>query len=143
MLTHRSNAQWHHPQRQESPSNSVASISTEKCPTSSLPISGDVDASPPLKKRLPVPPRPSSKRRNNPSQLISFNSPPSEPRSSSQYSERPRFPERETHSLAHDRISGLSDPPKTRGAGDQSIAPGTSSAGEEEMSEMTLNYLRR
>ncbi|KAF8553966.1 hypothetical protein OG21DRAFT_1509495 [Imleria badia] len=157
MLTHRSNAQWH-PPRKESPLKSVTTIPTQERPTSSPPISGDVsDAEPPLKKRLPAPPRPSSKRRNNPSQLVSFNSPPSEPRSSSPCSERPRISERETHSPSRDRVSSLSDPPtdissqhgpigvppKSGGAGDQSIAPGTSSAAEEEMSEMTLNYLRR
>jgi hypothetical protein len=160
MLAHRSNAQWHRPIiRKESPPKSVTTISTEERPTSPS-MSCDVsDAEPPLKKRLPVP-RPLSKRRNNPSQLISVNSTPSGPGSSfpRRFSDET---ERETRSPSRDRTSSLLDrvpipsvissqlgqmgvrPKPPSSARDQSIAPGTSSAAEEEMSEMTMNYLRR
>ncbi|KAI9570501.1 hypothetical protein HD554DRAFT_2082478 [Boletus coccyginus] len=164
VLAHRSNAQWRRPAiRRESPAKSVTATPARH--RSSAPVSGDVsDAESPSKKKLPVPPRPSSIRRNKRSQSISVNSPPSRPSSPSPCSKRPRFTgetERETGTLSHDRIPSLSDrvpvssdissqhgpiniPPKPRNrARDQSIAPGTSSAAEDEMSEMTLNYLRR
>lgn len=158
MLAHRSNAQWHRPLvRKESPPKFVTTISTQERHTSSPPISGDMsDAEPPLKKRLPVP-RPLSKRRNNPSQS---NSPPSGPGSSFPR----RFPDEtecETRSPSRDQISSLLDrvpipsdissqlgqmgvrPKPPSSAHDQLIVASTSSAAEEEMSEMTLNYLRR
>lgn len=167
MLAHRSNALWRPPIRNESPQKSVTTISTPEHLKSSPPMFGDVsDAEPPLKKKVPVPPRPSSKRRNNPSQPIPINSPPIGPCSSSLCSERPRFrdeTERETasHSALGDPVSSLADRipapsdispqhgqiavPRNPASSvrDQPIAPCTSSAAEEVMSEMTLNYLRR
>ncbi|KAG8213041.1 hypothetical protein J3R82DRAFT_11433 [Butyriboletus roseoflavus] len=166
MLAHRSNAQWHRPPiRKASPQQSVTTTSTRARPSSSPPIFGNVpDAEPPSKKKLLVPPRSLSKRRNNSSQLIPTNSPLSGLRSSSPCSERPRFPdERETasHSPLRDPVSSLADPipipsdiPPRHGrlavpreppssVRDQPIAPCTSPAAEEVMSEMTLNYLRR
>jgi len=165
MLAHRSNAQWRRPAiRRESPAKSVTTTPTQTPPTSSAPVSSDVsDAEPPLKKKLPVPPRPSSIRRKNCSQPTSVNPPPRGPGSPSP-SKRPRFAgetECETLTPFHDRVPSLSVrvpvssdvssrygpidvPPEPRNrARDQSIVPGTSSAAEEEMSEMTLNYLRR
>ncbi|KAG6373442.1 hypothetical protein JVT61DRAFT_6595 [Boletus reticuloceps] len=155
MLTHRSNAQWHQ----------SATTSTQECPTVPPPSSGDTpNPEPPSKKRLPAPPRPSSRRRNNPSQLIPVDAPPSGPGSSSPCPKKPRLSresERESHSPSRDRVSSASDRvpllpdissqhsqtglpsrPASR-ACDQSIAPDPPSAAEEEMSEMTLDYLRR
>lgn len=157
MVAHRSNARWRLPP-----------IPTESLPKSVATTSSDTQ--PPLKKTLPVPPRPSLKRRNdnNSSQSVSINSRPGGRGPSSPCSERPRLPneiEREIASSAHspscNRMSSLADhipipsdisnqhgqvtlplkpPNRTR---DPSIAPCTSSAAEEEISEMTLNYLRR
>lgn len=168
MIAHRSNAQWRPPPiRKESPQKSVTTISTQGCPTSSPPMfDGVSDAEPPLKKKLPVPPRPSSKHRNNPSQPFPINSPPSGPGSSSLCLERPQFrdeTERETasHLQLGDPVSSLADRAPTpsdislqhgqvvvprkpgSSAHDRPITPCASSAAEEVMSEMTLNYLRR
>ncbi|KAH0833282.1 hypothetical protein J3R83DRAFT_12347 [Lanmaoa asiatica] len=137
MLAHRSNAQWHRPPfRKDSPPKSATIVSTQECPTTSPPILGDVsDVAPPLRKKLPVPPRPSSKRLNNHSQPIFVNTPPSGPGSSSPY--RVHIPS----DTQHDQVAV---PPKPLSrVCDRSIAPCTSSKAEEEMSEMTLSYIRR
>lgn len=147
MLAHRSNAQWHRPPNRTE--RSTTSVASQESPSSS-------GVSPPPKKRLPVPPRPSLKRRNNSSQPISIGSPLSGPGFSSLSSERPRSPD-ETRppcgpvSSSADHIpmpSGISNQHgqvvvSPEGGCDRSIAPRPSSAAEEEMSEMTLNYLRR
>lgn len=164
MLAHRSNAQWHRPPiRKASPQKPVTTISTRAPSTSSAPIFGDVsDAESPSKKRLPVPPRSLSMRRNNHSKPIPVNG----PGSSSPCSETPRFPDETEHKTAshsplRDPVSSLADPaplpsdispqhgrvvdprkPPSSVRG-RPIVSCTSSAAEEVMSEMTLNYLHR
>ena len=118
MLAHRSNAQWHRsPIPSQSPSKSVFPVSS----------------SGPLKGRLPRPPR------------VPLGSP------SSSHSEQPWFPGQTKPSFDHKPGSNISNqhnrvllpskPPNSAQA--QSTTTCASSAGEEEMSEMALNYIRR
>lgn len=148
MLAHRSNAQWHRPAIHKE------TASTRECPTSST-------AHPPCKKKLPVPPRPSLNRRINASYLVSTNSAPNGP-DSFPSSSRPRSPDGTDRRIASgDRVSGSADrihipldisiqhghsalPPEPPSeVHDLSIIPCTASTAEEDMSQLTLDYLRR
>jgi len=161
MLTHRSNAERRHSSFPiELPTEPVTTLSFEQPPD------GD-DAEPPPKKRVLAPPRPSPRRKNDSSQPIIVNPPSSGSGSSSLFAERPQFRDETdcdcqviSHLPSRNYIHSVADHPPmplnitpddqvvvpsnfANKVLDQSIASCVPSAGEEEMSEMTLNYLRR